>query len=193
MTASAEPLSPSDHLLRTLASVPVSSSILDLGCGEGRHTEPLLRLGFPVHACDPEPAAVDATRAAIRPLVGEETAETCVQTRSMDNLSAIDESFDWVVADRVERYASSVDDLKTLFHAAHHLLSPGGWFFVTLRTADSSAEPEAPAGLVVSEDQLDRCREEAGLEVASAPSTIDGTHPPRVRALYRRVDPKTPA
>lgn len=193
MTASPDPLSPSDHLLRTLASVPVSSAVLDLGCGEGRHTEPLLRLGFPVHACDPEPAAVDATRAAIGPLVGEDTAETCVQTRSLNELPSIDDSFDWVVADRVERYASSVDDLATLFHAARDLLSPGGWLFVTLPTTDSPTDPEAPAGLVVSEDQLDRCREEAGLEVASAPSTIDGTDPPRVRALYRRVDPKTPA
>ena len=62
----------------------------------------------------------------------------------------------------------SVSGGRETFHAAHDLLSPGGWFFVTLRTADSSAEPEAPAGLVVSEDQLDRCREEGGLEGASA-------------------------
>jgi SAM-dependent methyltransferase len=193
MAESTDSLSPSDHLLRTLASVPVSSSVLDLGCGEGRHTEPLLRLGFPVHACDPEPAAVDATRDAIRSLVGDETADTCVQARPLGELTSIDESFDWIVADRVERYASSADELTTLLHAARDLLSPGGWLFVTIPATDSSDQSGAPAGLVVSEEQLDRCREEAGLEVANAPSKIDDTSPPRLRALYRRVDPKTPA
>ncbi len=193
MTTPADPLSPSDHLLRTLASVPVSSSVLDLGCGEGRHTEPLLRLGFPVHACDPEPTAVEATRDAIRSLVGDDTAETCVQARPLGAVASIDESFDWVVADRGERYASSLDELTTLFHAAHDLLSPGGWLFVTVPTTEADSNAERPAGLVVTEDQLDRCREAAGLEVASTPTRIDDTQPPRLRVLYRRVDPKTPA
>lgn len=179
---------PSHHLLRTLASVPVSSSVLDLGCGHGRHTEPLLRLGFPVHACDPDPSAVKATREAVTSLVGEETAETCVQERPLSGLDAIDESFDWIVADRVERYADSPEDLTTLFRAAKDLLSPGGWLFVTVPTAEAGEDT-----WTIGEEQLDACRTEAGLEIASEPSTIDEADPPRLRALYRRVEPETPA
>jgi SAM-dependent methyltransferase len=192
MASPTDSLSPSDHLLRTLASVPVSSSVLDLGCGQGRHTEPLLRLGFPVHACDPEPAAVDATRTAIAPLVGEDTAETCVQTRPLSELASLDESFDWIVGDRAERYATTPDELTRLLEAARALLSPGGWLFVTVPTAASNEDADASSGLVVSEAQLERCRDEAGLEVANAPSQIDEPASPRLRALYRRVDPKTP-
>lgn len=192
MATPTDSLSPSDHLLRTLASVPVSSSVLDLGCGRGRHTEPLLRLGFPVHACDPESSAVNTTRATIAPLVGEETAETCVQVRPLSALASLDESFDWIVADRAERYAASTDDLTMLFGVARELLVPGGWLFVTVPTAASDAEDDGSAGLIVTEAQLARCREDAGLEVATAPSQIDGSASPRLRALYRRVDPKTP-
>lgn len=185
---------PSDTLLRTLASVPVSSSVLDLGCGEGRHTVPLLRLGFPVHACDPEPSAVQGTRAAIAPLVGTDTAQTCVQACPLDDLSAIDETFDWIVCDRAERYAGSTSELKTLFSAAHTLLTPGGWLFVTV-----PAPPESSQGGTVetdrvrfSEEDLEAVRRAAGFSLAREPSHVDES-PPRLRALYRRVDPEVPA
>jgi SAM-dependent methyltransferase len=179
---------PSDHLLRTLAAVPVSSTILDLGCGRGRHTEPLLRLGFPVHACDPRPDAVDATRARVQDLVGDTPVETAVQMTPLDAIDYPDETFDWVVADRAETYASTEDELRTLLAEARRLLTPGGWLYLTLPAA---AESEgAHAGLYTAE-RLEALRTEVEFAEASAPSRIDGTN--RLRALYRRVDPQTPA
>ncbi|MFP4227356.1 MAG: class I SAM-dependent methyltransferase [Salinivenus sp.] len=191
MSSTASPAPPSDHLLRTLASVPVSNSVLDLGCGEGRHTVPLLRLGFPVHACDPDPSAVRATQSAISPLVGDDTARTCVQACPLEELSDIDEAFDWIICDRAERYATSMSELKALFQSAHTLLAPGGWLFVTVPSRSAAAEEanERTGGAHFSEDELEAARSHAGLSLSREPSRIDETQAPRLRALYRRTHP----
>lgn len=194
MSSSSDDPSPSDHLLRTLAAVPVSSSVLDLGCGRGRHTEPLLRLGFPVHACDPRPAAVEATRACIEDLVGEETAQTCVQVSSFDELDYPDDTFDWVVADRAEIYASTLEDFTAFLREGHRMLRPGGWLYVTVPTGPNGEEEGAPDPdqFQMSEEDMDACRNEVGLAVASELTRINEAGAPRLRALYRRVTPGTP-
>lgn len=182
---------PSDHLLRTLAAVPVSSQILDLGCGRGRHTEPLLRLGFPVHACDPRPAAVEATRARVGDLIGADSAETSVQVTPLDAIDYPDATFDWVVADRAETYVGDEDDLRVLFAESRRLLKPGGWLYVTLPAgADEDPESDGPA---FSLGTVERLRTEADLAEAGEPSEVETESAPRLRAIYRRVDPHTPA
>lgn len=192
---SAPPNAPSDHLLRMLAAVPVSSSILDLGCGEGRHTEPLLRLGFPVHACDPRDDAVAATRDRVGELLEEGTAETTVQVTPLDAIEYPDETFNWVVADRAEIYASTEEALRTVLEESRRILAPGGWLYLTLPTHPSEEDPDAIAtnGSAFSIETLEKLRKEARLAEAREPSRIEGEEEPaRIRALYRRVDPQTP-
>lgn len=185
---------PSNHLLRTLAAVPVSSEILDLGCGRGRHTEALLRLGFPVHACDPRPAAVEATRGAIDELLEQGDVETVVQVAALDAMDYPDATFDWVVAAEAETYVSDETDLRRLFEESRRLLKPGGWLYVTLpmRQEESDADGEGVASRF-SEEGLEAQREAADLAVASAPTEVDTADAPRLRAIYRRVEPQTPS
>lgn len=181
--------SPSDHLLRLLASVPPSSAILDLGCGGGCHTEAFLRLGFPVHACDPRPAAVRQTRAVVRALVDADTAQRCVQEVPLENLDGLDASFDWIVADRAEAFVTSRADLTKLFEHSRRLLTPGGWLYVSVPAprdeADSAASGEAAVcdPLALEAEHLD-----VDLTEARAPTRIREEGELRVRALYRRVD-----
>jgi len=181
---------PSDHLLRTLAAVPVSSTILDLGCGRGRHTEPLLRLGFPVHACDPRPDAVEAARDRVGGLV-EGEADAFVHRTSLDALDALDATFNWVVADRAEAYLSSPDDVGPLFRRARDVLAPGGWMYVTLpATADEGSGEQQK--LRLPESRLEEAREDVGLAVAQELTRIDAPDGPRWQALYRHVESGTP-
>ncbi len=188
--------SPSDHLLRTLAAVPVSSEILDLGCGLGRHTQALLRLGFPVHACDPRAEAVEATRSSIVDLLEQGEAETVVQVAPLDALDYPDATFDWVVAVDAETYVTEEEDLNTMFEESRRLLKPGGWLYVTLPAVAEEGEAIDPVGegpVRFTEEAIDRQRRAADLAVASEPTRLEEEQPARLRAIYRRVEPHTPA
>lgn len=180
-----------DHLLRTLAAVPVSSEILDMGCGQGRHTEALLRLGFPVHACDPRPDAVEATRQTVRDLLEEGDPETVVQVAHLDDMDYPEETFDWVVAVEAETYVSDEEDLRRLFEEGRRLLKPGGWLYVTLPAEEEAATDDA-APARFSKETIEAQRSAADLEQASDPTEVEGESG-RIRAIYRCVEPHTPA
>lgn len=182
----------SDHLLRTLAAVPVSSEILDFGCGGGHHTEALLRLGFPVHACDPRPGAVDQTRERVQELIGEESAETSVQVTPLGTVEYPEATFDWVVADRAEIYVSNQADLQSLFDESRRLLKPGGWLYITLPAPPQDMGENEGQEEGFSEETIEEYRNEAELVVASEASRVEEGQTPRIRAIYRCVDPHTP-
>lgn len=183
----------SDHLLRTLAAVPVSSEILDLGCRRGRHTEALIRLGFPVHACDPRPEAVEATRDTVGDLLEQGDPDTVVQVAPLDAMDYPDETFDWVVAVEAETYVSDTDDLRALFEEARRLLKPGGWLYVSLPAVEEE-KASTDGEQRFSEEGIEAERSAADLAEASEPTRIEGESGPgpRIRAIYRRVDPQTP-
>lgn len=182
---------PSDHLLRTLAAVPVSSEILDLGCGDGRRMEALLRLGFPVHACDPRPDAVEAARELARELLEQGEVETVVQEASLDALDYPDTTFDWVVVEEAETYVSDADDLQTVFEEGRRLLKPGGWLYITLPAETEGIDGDGPAQF--STDVIEARRKAADLAEASAPTRGENELNARIHAIYRRVEPHTPA
>jgi len=186
--------SPSDQLLRTLAAVPVSSPVLNVGCGSGHHTEALLRLGFPVHACDPRPEAVRETRAVVRELVDEETAQTSVQQGSLSALADMEATFDWVIADRTEALVDSTTDLEHLLAKSHDLLAPGGWVYLTVPAApdaDSTGDVAASRDDVAirfAPADLDAQALDTALVQSRSPSRVKENGESRVHALYRRVE-----
>lgn len=196
MSTSPTTAPPSDPLLRTLAAVPVSSPVLNLGCGSGRHTEALLRLGFPTHACDSRPGAVRDTKALVRDLVDEETAQSCVQETSLQNLDAIDATFDWVVADRTEAFVDSTTELETLLRKAHALLSPGGWLYLTVPAEPDPEDQESFSEGLRGRDDVEVRFLPSDLEASAldtefvesrSPSRVEENGELRVHALYRRV------
>lgn len=184
---------PSDRLLRTLAAVPVSSSVLDLGCGSGRYTEAFLRLGFPVHACDPRPAAVGETRTRIRELIDEDTAETCVGEATLDGLDGLDATFNWVIGDEPEAFLKDKEDLTTLLQKVESLLSPGGYFYLTL-PASAGTDPASSEDLdfTWSAQELDVDDLDTTLVESRPPDQVEGDDRVRLHAIYRRVIAQVP-
>jgi SAM-dependent methyltransferase len=191
---------PSDTLLRTLASVPVSTPILNLGCGPGHHAEALLRLGFPMHATDPRPQAVEATRAVVRELVDEETAHSCVRKASLQELDTLEATFDWIIADRTEAYLDTPADLDALLAHARSLLAPGGWLYLTVpaRPPADDGEAERPgegfddvANLFAPADLQTSTTNNNFLE-SQSPDRVHEHGEARLHGLYRRVTPTAP-
>lgn len=181
----------SDHLLRTLAAIPVASQILDLGCGEGTHTEPLFRLGFQVHACDARPDAVEATRDAVTPLVGDKAAH-CVRRVPAEELDDFpDEVFDWVIAYRPTAYVHSPDDVRSILRFARRALKSGGWVYVAVPARRDPSPNGTPEAVALSPDELHDAGTAADLAVASAPDVVQEQGTSLVRAIFRRVDAST--
>lgn len=190
----------SDRLLRTLAAVPVSSSILDLGCGEGEHTEAFLRLGFPVHACDPRSEAVHATRDRVRALVDNETADRCVRKASLPDLDNLDATFDWVIGTQPEAFVDGEPTLEALLAAVESILSPGGWLYLTLPAGavegDEPSENERAFGRsnrTWSTAQLAADRLDTALVQSRSPERVGERGSARIHAIYRRTEAQTPA
>ncbi len=188
---------PSDRLLRTLASVPVSTPVLNLGCGSGRHAEALLRLGFPMHACDSRPEAVRDTRTVVRELVDEETAQSCVQQTSLQTLDDLDATFDWVIADRMEAYLDVSTDLEPLLRKARALLNPGGWLYLTVPAVSAAEGREDARSLddgpvLFATEDLKPAHFDIGLMECRSPERVEENGETRVHALYRKVKRSTP-
>jgi SAM-dependent methyltransferase len=187
-------LPPDDHLLRTLAAVPPDSRILDLGCGEGRHTEPLVRLGFDVSACDHDPTYVSAAKAAVAEVVGSEKSEAVV--RQLDDPMALpypDGRFDWIVAmESLDRDVSTREELVERLREAHRVLKPGGWIYVTLPSVPADTNPNEPvpgyagdSGLhfTFTPELLDALMKEVEFAVAEEPVVVGQV----VRGIYRKA------
>ncbi|MFB6272093.1 MAG: class I SAM-dependent methyltransferase [Salinibacter sp.] len=193
--STAPPDTPSDQLLRTLASVPVSTPMLNLGCGSGRHAEALLRLGFPMHACDPREEAVAASRAVVRELVDDETAQSCVRQTSLEALDDLDATFDWVIADRTEAYLDTAADLDPLLRKARALLNPGGWLYLTLPAApeeNDEAEGRDDGAIFFAPSDLTASDFDTPFMEAQSPERVEENGETRLHALYRRVKRTSP-
>jgi SAM-dependent methyltransferase len=193
-------------LLRTLAAVPVSSQVLDLGCGSGVHTEALLRLGFPVHACDPDPDAVAATRTRITPLLEDDaTAQKCVRNATLEDLGDLENAFDWVVVTEAHRLVENDADLHALLTTARRVLKPGGWMYLvapastadqereTQTAGDGAAASPAASPDLFSKQTLEHAREDVGLALSAAPEIHEAASPAQVHAIYRHVTEPTPS
>lgn len=169
---------PSDHLLKTFAAVPVSHRVLDLGCAYGRHTEPLARLGFEIHAVDTDQEAVATTREKLAEIIKPRDAlRRVVYTPRFGALGYPDAYFDWLVAYGTFGALGSEDDLADVLSEARRVLKSGGWIYVAVPGLDEAA--------------LTQTMDDAGFALAEAPALSDDDEGNVVRGIYRRVDAGT--
>ena len=127
---------------------PPGRKTLDLGCGEGRLSHDLTRLGHTVVGIDRSPVMVEAARSA-HPGVAFEEADAAA-------LPFADASFDCVVA---FMSLQDTDDLDAVIGECGRVLSIGGWLcFAVIHPVNSAgafAEQTADAPFIIEGSYLD--------------------------------------
>ena len=173
---------PSDHLLRILAREATAGCVLDLGCADGRHTEPLARLGFDLYACDA--VDVEAARKRLAEVWGEEEATRRITPAKPAALGYPDEFFDWVVAHGAYDEATNAVDLTDALEETRRVLKTGGWIYVAMRRRTVGEEATSEA--------LTRLFDEAGFVPAEPAEEAAENGERLLRGIFRKVDAGTP-
>jgi cyclopropane fatty-acyl-phospholipid synthase-like methyltransferase len=139
-------------------------TVLDLGCGRGRHAIFLAELGFSVTAIDLSPQGIDQliAEAGRRGVAGRIQA----QVSDMTTLSFPDESFDAVLGFHAI-YHTTYPELKALILTVTRALIHSGQLFVTFNSKDSASFRSA------SNQRLD---EHTILKMAGIEAGIPHTH-----------------
>ncbi len=173
---------PSDHLLRTFASVPVQSSVLIVGTDDGRHTDPLRQLGFPISMVTS--IGTDHVEEQEQSLRNHTGSTTHHYTRLGE---VPDDTYDWVVAYGSHRQADmSVEGLLEDLIEIRRVTRPGGWAYIAIHTGSVR---ESNSELILAQYRL---MEKAGFELAEKSEVIVERGGKLVRGIFRRVDEDTP-
>jgi len=115
-----------DQLIKKLA--PDCKTILELGCGTGRHAEVLAQLGYFLHGVDQSETMLSEAEARLLKLSPE--YKDCLHFSPGDIRTVrLKKDFDLVLSlFHVMSYQASNDDLKAAFATARSHLKPGGLF-----------------------------------------------------------------
>ena len=156
--------------------------MLDLGCGDGCHREPLARLGFELYACDA--VDVEAARKRLARIWGEEEARRRITPASLSALGYPNEFFDWVVAHGAYDRAAAAADLMDALEETRRVLKTGGWIYVAMRrrAVGEEATPEAFTQLF----------DQAGFVPAGPVVEATENGERLLRGIFRKVDAGTP-
>lgn len=102
-----------------------SGSILELGCGTGKHAEHFARMGYTVHGVDISPAMVDMAHERKPAELADKLGFELGDVRTV----RVGRQFDAVVSlFHVASYQATNDDLAAMFQTAAEHLKPGGVF-----------------------------------------------------------------
>ncbi|MFC4036689.1 class I SAM-dependent methyltransferase [Streptomyces polygonati] len=122
------------------AAVPAGAHILELGCGVGRVTHPLLERGFTVTAVDESPEMLDRVRGA---------RTVCAPIEDLD----LGESFDVVMLTSFLVHSADVGLRRALLRTCVRHLAAGGCVLIQREGADWHTnvprERADPSGLTV--------------------------------------------
>lgn len=113
-------------------------SVLDLGCGLGRHSLLFARYGFEVSACDLSEYAVEQTEKAAEKLGYNVNATVC----DMLNMPYEDNSFDCLFSYLVISHTDT-KGFEQVMHEIKRILKPNGSIFITLCAKDTWSFAEA--------------------------------------------------
>jgi SAM-dependent methyltransferase len=100
-------------------------TLLELGCGTGKHAEQMARLGYVVHGIDSSAAMVDLARRRVASEPGARLRFDAGDVRS----ARLGSQFDAIISlFHVASYQSTNQDLAAMFATAQAHLGPGGIF-----------------------------------------------------------------
>lgn len=116
-----------DLVLR--GSIPADATLLDVGCGTGRHLPFLAQAGITITAVDADPAAVAAAAQLLSQLPGNHA----VQVARLPELG-LEEVYDAVVCIAVLHFAPDQSAFHRWADACWQRLRPGGLLFARLST-----------------------------------------------------------
>ena len=107
--------------------------ILDLGCGQGRHTLLLARKYFETFALDISPTAVMTTKNVLE----KEGLSADIMVGDMREIAHPDNFFDVVLAWRA-LYLGKIDEVRRSFSEAKRILRPGGIIYASIRSTNNT-------------------------------------------------------
>lgn len=201
MTGSTSSDAPDDHLLRSLAAVPPSARILDLGCGDGRRLERIEKLGFELYGCDVDPERIEAARRRLGERWDPDRAHRRLVTANATSLEFPDDFFDWVVAHRVYHRATGRELVAEMIVETRRVLKDGGWIHCVVPARAEDAEPDqvrpgddlverrnGQISATFTPESLISLMEEADLAIAEEPSTFETTEGPVLCVIFRNSE-----
>ncbi len=106
---------------------PVTSRVLDIGCGAGVLTERLVAAGFHVDAADMSPDMLEYTKKRLEPY---DASKYSVFQAELKKIPADDDSFDVVACIGVFGY---MEDVDSAIRELKRVLRPGGTLVMSIR------------------------------------------------------------
>jgi len=110
-----------------------TGKILDLGCGQGRHTLLFARRNFETFALDVSPSAVKATKSVLE----KEGLSARIIVGDMRDTGYPDNFFDTILAWRA-LYLGKIDEVRKSFSEAKRILRPGGIIYASIRSTNNT-------------------------------------------------------
>lgn len=134
-----------DQLLR--GRIRPGQRVLDVGCGGGRNLRYLLRAGYDVAGCDPDPEAIASVRRLAAELApsGPDLEER-FRVEPAEDLSFAERSFDVVLCNAVLHFARDEAHFRAMLAGAWRPLRPGGVFFARLASSIGIEDLVLPLG-----------------------------------------------
>lgn len=135
-----------DQLLR--GRIRPGLRVLDVGCGGGRNLRYLLRAGYDVAGCDPDPEAIRAVRrlaAELAPAPADDLARR-FRVEPAEGTSFDERSFDVVLCNAVLHFARDEDHFGAMLAGAWRPLRAGGVFFARLASSIGIEDRVVPLG-----------------------------------------------